>query len=226
MKIAADLGDSLRHIVNRPEFADEINLLASRLAFAQAHGNELAFSSQLASTIGEALETTRPNSKSFDSVERLVELKQSELPRDRASLEGLARLIMILTFLVMLIQTYLMYQQREDSKASSERQAASIQLQENQTEYLKQQTEALERILSRIEAHLPVPDPNTYYIIERTVDLRSNPSFKSAHLNRLFPNQKVKLIRRKHSWLYVEVFDYLEGLPRCGWLSKKYSRIF
>lgn len=41
---------------------------------------------------------------------------------------------------------------------------------------------------------------------------------------RLFPNTKVKLITEKHKWVYIEWTDYLEVVPRYGWVNKKYLK--
>ena len=67
-------------------------------------------------------------------------------------------------------------------------------------------------------------DDNIYYVVLREVQVKANPSFKSPSVGSLFPNSRVKLISTKHKWVYVEWFDYLEGIPRYGWVSKKYLK--
>ena len=46
----------------------------------------------------------------------------------------------------------------------------------------------------------------------------------SSKFARLYPNTRVKLIVEKHKWLYVEWTDYLEAIPRYGWVNKKYLK--
>ncbi len=63
-----------------------------------------------------------------------------------------------------------------------------------------------------------------YYVVKREFDVRANPTFKSMKFGRLFPNTKVKLITEKHKWVYIEWTDYLEAVPRYGWVDKKYLK--
>lgn len=41
----------------------------------------------------------------------------------------------------------------------------------------------------------------------------------------LYPNQKVRLEKSAHRWIYVEYFDYIEGIPKMGWVNKKYLKM-
>lgn len=65
---------------------------------------------------------------------------------------------------------------------------------------------------------------DVYYIVERQVQLKQGPSFKGDSLAILYPNQEVKLITKDHKWIYVEYFDYLEGVSKKGWVNKKYLK--
>jgi uncharacterized protein YgiM (DUF1202 family) len=51
--------------------------------------------------------------------------------------------------------------------------------------------------------------------------LRSQTSAKSSIIAKLHPNQKVALIRSQQEWIYVEYFDYIEAIPKMGWVYEK-----
>ena len=65
----------------------------------------------------------------------------------------------------------------------------------------------------------------TYYIVNRTVQLHTESSTKSPFLGFLYPNQRVKLVKRKSKWIYIEYFDNLNGIPKMGWVYKKYLKM-
>jgi len=79
-----------------------------------------------------------------------------------------------------------------------------------------------QRILKNIDSLKPAESKEVYYVVERTVKLRLKPSTKSHVITILHPNQRVSLINSKGKWIYVEYFDYIEGLPKSGWACKKY----
>jgi uncharacterized protein YgiM (DUF1202 family) len=61
-----------------------------------------------------------------------------------------------------------------------------------------------------------------YYVAQRSLLLKIKPTFKSATIAVIYPNQQVTLIKSSHKWIYVEYFDYLDGIPKYGWANKKY----
>jgi hypothetical protein len=61
-----------------------------------------------------------------------------------------------------------------------------------------------------------------FYIVDRPVNVRTKPSTKSKIIDTLYPNNKVRLIKPKHKWIYIEYFDYIDGIPKLGWVYKKY----
>lgn len=79
-------------------------------------------------------------------------------------------------------------------------------------------------IIKEIEKLKPANIEEIYYVIEREAKLRNQPRPKSVVIQILPPNQRVKLIQTKHEWIYVEYFDYIEGVPKNGWLLKKYAK--
>lgn len=80
------------------------------------------------------------------------------------------------------------------------------------------------RLLGAIETIKPTTDSSRYYIDIRQTTLRVKPKNKSAQIAILYPNQRVRLLKEKGQWIYVEYFDYTEGIPKTGWARKKYMR--
>lgn len=78
-------------------------------------------------------------------------------------------------------------------------------------------------ILKEIEKLKPARSEDIYYVVERKAKLRSHPQSNSTIIHILSSNQRVRLIQTKHKWIYVEYFDYIEGIPKNGWLLKKYT---
>lgn len=70
----------------------------------------------------------------------------------------------------------------------------------------------------------------TEYVVVRSVNLRVNAGTDAdSHIiTTLHPNQKVRLIQRgthpNKKWIYVSYTDHIEGLPRYGWVYKKYLK--
>lgn len=68
-------------------------------------------------------------------------------------------------------------------------------------------------------------ETSVYYVVQRSVNVRNKPSTKkSIIIDILYPNNKVRLVKSKHRWIYVEYFDYAEGIPKYGWVYKKYLK--
>jgi len=174
-----------------------------------------SFSGRLAGSIAKALESLEEDPNAFEPVEELVRTKIDSLSTSRISAEGLWQIyIQILALLIGLSQLGLtIYQINEAKKSSGEG-----------TELFKKLVETTQKIAANTERLVPKQDQNTYYIVERTVNLQIKPSADSQVLALLFPNQKVRLVKRKHKWIYIEFFDYLEGVPKYGWALKKYLR--
>jgi len=88
--------------------------------------------------------------------------------------------------------------------------------------------------LHELKAH-PEVTINIYYIfsqindsveyeIERKVPLKLKPTNNSMTMVTLEVNDRVKLIRMSHQWVYVEYHDEEEDLPIYGWVNKKYLK--
>ena len=225
LKALADISRSIPKDYPSDAFFREIKRAASQLTPSQVQAAEGTFSRKLADTVSKAIESAKDNPKAFDPVEQLVQEKIKSLPKDRISSEGLQTLIAVLALICNLIQVYFNLHQYEDSKASSEVQTRILHQSEEQTETLSRLAEAVNRIISRTEQLVPAVDPNVYYVVERPVCVKVKFTTTSPTISKLYPNQKVRLIQRKHEWIYVEYFDYLDAVPRNGWVLKKYLKI-
>lgn len=80
------------------------------------------------------------------------------------------------------------------------------------------------RIVEKIERITPkVSLSEKYiYIVRTKLNVRNQPSSKSSILDCLFPNNKVEFIKADGNWFYVQYFDFLDGLPKYGWVYSKY----
>lgn len=80
-------------------------------------------------------------------------------------------------------------------------------------------------VMQQIEQLKPSEEIRTYYIVERAVHLHTKNNAKAPVITTLYQNQRVELIQRQHTWIYIRYFDYLDGVPRMGWVFKKYLKM-
>ena len=80
------------------------------------------------------------------------------------------------------------------------------------------------RIVEKIEVITPKisPSEKNIYIVRTKLNVRNQPSSKSIILDCLFPNNKVEFIKVDGNWFYVQYFDFIDGLPKYGWVYSKY----
>ena len=64
-------------------------------------------------------------------------------------------------------------------------------------------------------------DTNTYFVATVPLNVRAGPSTEHEVKTVIQPNQYLKLLDSKGRWLHVEYFDYLDEVPRRGWVYKK-----
>jgi len=62
------------------------------------------------------------------------------------------------------------------------------------------------------------------YEVKRKVALKLRPRNCSTTMVTLEVDDRVKLIRMSHQWIYVEYYDKEEDLPIYGWVNKKYLK--
>lgn len=169
-----------------------------------------SFAVELASTIYKIIENSENNENAVDEFENLVKIKINEQTNSKASLEIIIFILTVLSLLVDSGQLYYAKLQYDDAKQSS---------QSNDQKYFEFM-EILNRIAKGFNKE-PEKD-NTYYAVQRTLELKVKPKFKSPTIAVLYPNQQVQLVESYHKWIYVEYFDYLDGIPKYGWANKKY----
>lgn len=80
------------------------------------------------------------------------------------------------------------------------------------------------KILDKIE--IITPDRSNLnrklYIVRTKLNVRIDPSSTSTILDKLYPNNKVEFIKNDGNWFYIKYFDFLDGLPKNGWVYGKY----
>jgi hypothetical protein len=175
-----------------------------------------SFAAELATLLQRTIEATDEDKDIINEFENLVENKIKNQPNSKASLELIMFILTVLSFLTGSGQLYYAKLQYDDGKQSSQ----------SNDQRFNQLVEILERIANNLEN--TTNETSTFYIVNRTVELKLRPKFKSSTIAVLYPNQQVRLVQNSdivknpHKWVYVEYFDYLEGIPKYGWANKKY----
>lgn len=60
------------------------------------------------------------------------------------------------------------------------------------------------------------------YVVNNPTSIKVKPTHQSAKIASVYKNQLLSIISRQKEWVYVQYFDYIEGLPKTGWIAKKY----
>ena len=103
---------------------------------------------------------------------------------------------------------------------------SSVQSKQTEDKIISFIQQSEKRIYQRIENLKPKEINGTFYVVKRKVNLHTKPSTKKSHrISVLYPNQIVTLLKSKNEWIYVEYFDYIDGIPRTGCGMKKYFKI-
>ncbi len=155
----------------------------------------------------ENIEKNKVDSKELESFVKNTLDKQSSFAN---KLEVLTFIIGLLTFLVNTGSLYYAKLQSDEGKQSSQ---IFDQRHYEFIEFLNQITKGINEEFKT---------DKTYYVVQRSLTLKIKPNFKSATIAVIYPNQQVTLIKSSHKWIYVEYFDYLDGIPKYGWANKKY----
>ena len=88
---------------------------------------------------------------------------------------------------------------------------------------IQELNDKVDKILPKIETLSPKEDTSAnriLYTCKSHSNVRTEPSSKSLVVDILYPNQIVSFIQEKKNWMYVEYFDYVEDLPKMGWVYK------
>ena len=95
---------------------------------------------------------------------------------------------------------------------------------ETESYILSQIVDSQEILLQRIEDYTDLYDYRDFYVVKRYVNVRIRPTTKSKVMTILNPNQKVRLIKRKGKWIFIEYFDHVNEIHVTGWCYKKYLK--
>jgi len=210
--------------VRRSEIDDVVNnreLLRNQLDFIpnnfrdQRFWNEInslrdTYVGNLAVSMRKAIVDSDNKDEASEKIESLFEEKVSVLPKNKISREFILGLFV--TFILSISSMWYSHYLSENS---------SVELETFFRETFKK-LEKIEKSISNNEIFEENDD--TYYVVQRTALVKNNPKFKSLTIDYLSPNTKVRLLRSKHKWIYIEYIDYLEVIPRYGWVSKKYLK--
>ena len=150
--------------------------------------------------------------QSFARFEKLVNEKIATLEPNQVTGESLWKFLVTL-FMMLAAWGTTLYQIKQANDSSK-----------TQTEQHAQSMAVWERIASQLQRLFPETDNGIYYVAERRVELKTKPSFGSYTITAIITNQKVRLVQMNHQWIYIEYFDYIEGVPKYGWASKKYLK--
>jgi len=80
-------------------------------------------------------------------------------------------------------------------------------------------------IIERLNELSEPKNQETYYVVERSVSLRIKPTTKDSEvITILYPNQKVRLVEKKRTWIKVEYYNHILDIHENGWCLKKYLK--
>lgn len=184
--------------INKSHLFEQINVIRD------------SFAGNLALAFRDVIESSENQQEALDKVEAIVEEKFAESSDSSFTTQN--TLALIVSLLSLIVALYF----------NSHNVLVSQQSAESQQIRFEQLLKVIERIAENTSRASEKSE--TYYVVEREFDVRANPTFKSMKFGRLFPNTKVKLITEKHKWVYIEWTDYLEAVPRYGWINKKYLK--
>ena len=140
-----------------------------------------------------------------NSIEELFESKATELKPNVISYEAFLQILLSTIFF--LYQIYSAEQMK--------------------TEIIDELSNKFNQILPKIEALIPAEESDThktFYTVTRPLNVRAEPSIRASIIDILYPNQTVCLIKTKAKWTYVEFFDYVDELPKTGWVYHKFLK--
>jgi hypothetical protein len=151
-------------------------------------------------------ENALANEQAIEELQEIVDAKVASLPQGRISADGILNLIVtVILFFAGIAYNEIRDSQKPPASPFTETQVARL-------------IESIEKTRTLV----PEEDDSIYYIVQRQVCIRVKPNNRSAAVATLYPNQKVRLETVAHQWIYVEYFDYIEGIPKMGWVNKKY----
>ncbi|NWO06759.1 MAG: SH3 domain-containing protein [Alteromonadaceae bacterium] len=144
------------------------------------------------------------------------------------SLEQAQSLLNTLMMAIMLFYTVVGHHNSEVE--SNNNKEFQDKLLNSETQMLSQMYELNSHISSVLETKHDLEKDMVEYVVLRPVNLRTkhHKGPESHVIVTLRPNQKVELLKRgeppNKKWIYVGYQDHVEGIPRTGWVYKKYLK--
>jgi hypothetical protein len=158
--------------------------------------------------------------------DELLELNHYRQLVETESSDGISKKFNVTEFIaIMLAILFHLHSIQMNYQSSKETQKALESVESNligQIYVLQKQVQDLQNDLVDEELDLKVE-----YVVIRAINLRtqSNTDIDSHIISVLYPNQKVELLKRNKKWIYVGYFDEIDGVPKTGWVYKKYLRL-
>ena len=87
-------------------------------------------------------------------------------------------------------------------------------------QYLETIVDLGERLIPYAELSGETSNKAIILVVKRPSLIRTQPSRNGAIITRVYPNQLVEQLKRENNWVYVEYFDFSEGIPRTGWIYR------
>ncbi|MDA0243680.1 MAG: SH3 domain-containing protein [Chloroflexi bacterium] len=78
-----------------------------------------------------------------------------------------------------------------------------------------------ERLMPYVEQSGDLSEEATILVAKKSALVYTEPSKNSPIIIRVYPNQLVEQIKREKDWVYIEYFDFIEGVPRTGWVYRR-----
>lgn len=216
-------GESLQKVFDLPVFKS----LDSNIFKGVASLNVMnTFTGSTLSQLAELLEDFDETSVQdfLEDFEADVDERVDNLPSNSISAEGIIQVVLAILFFLYSSYSSKLSEQAIIEKIDDSQYHIEQQISKSETRIRQQIGDSEQRILKKIESLIPKEDEAVYYVVLRDVRLRIKPHTKSGVITMLFPNQRVSLIERKSKWIYVSYFDYIESLPKTGWVYKKYLK--
>ncbi|MDQ3180524.1 MAG: hypothetical protein M3Q33_08390 [Acidobacteriota bacterium] len=160
----------------------------------------------LAISMREAIVNSSNNEEAIRKIESLYEEKIASLPQNKFSREFiLGSFLAISLWIISMWYSHYLAQQ------------SSVELQT----LFKEVSSRIEK--SNLDDDI-IEEGEVYYIVQRTMCVKNSPDFKCLTIDYLSSDTKVRSLKSKHKWIYIEYIDYLEIVPRYGWVNKKYLK--
>jgi hypothetical protein len=153
-------------------------------------------------------------------VEHLANIKAGRVTRD-----GIFQLLEAIGFMLALIVSLLSLQSSYSTNTLLE-ETHQVQIQTSeQVAVTNQNLEKLvgfyESIMQQAEEVGDSSEDAILLVTKRPSIIRTEPSKNGAIVARIYPNQLVEQLKRENDWIYVEYFDYANGIPRTGWVYRR-----